>query len=111
MSIQARADMELWDRPFQSLLLGVLAINIAAHVTNIPVWTLIASIAALTWKLGHLYRGLKLPPRWALFLTGAAASAGIAIEYDTLFGYEAATPLLVFLASLKTLETNKDRDA
>ncbi|MBK7892514.1 MAG: DUF3488 domain-containing transglutaminase family protein [Bdellovibrionales bacterium] len=111
MSIQARADMELWDRPFQSLLLGVLAINIAAHITNIPIWTLIASIAALIWKLGHLYRGIKLPPRWTLFLAGAAASVGIVIEYDTLFGYEAATPLLVFLASLKTLETNKDRDA
>lgn len=111
MNLQARSDMELWDRPFQSLLLSVLAINIAAHVTHIPQWILFASIAALAWKLGHLYYGAKLPPRWSLFAVGAIASVGIAFEYDTVFGYEAATPLLVFLASLKTLETNKDRDA
>lgn len=111
MSSHTRSDMELWDRPFQTLLVGVLGVNILAHTFSIPWWVVMASGAALGWKLGHLYFGWLLPKRPMLYLLGFAISLGVVFEYKTMFGHEAATPILVFLASLKLLETNRDRDA
>ncbi len=111
MALQARSDMELWDRPFQTLLIGVLLVNILAHAFNVPWWVLVASGVALGWKIGHLYFGWPLPPRKILYLVGAVIGGAVAWEYKTMLGHEAATPILVFLASLKLLETNRDRDA
>lgn len=111
MALQARADMELWDRPFQTLLLAVLAVNIASHVFHVPWWILLLSTISLGWKLGHLYKGWVLPPKRWLYLSAAVVGTIVIWEYKTAFGHEAATPTLVFLASIKLLETNRDRDA
>lgn len=111
MAQHTRSDMELWDRPFQTQLLIVLFFNILAHYENVPVWVIPVSLTALTWKLGHLYLGWSLPKRWLIYIAGAAAVAGVIAEFKTAIGHEAATPILVFLASLKVLETNRDRDA
>lgn len=111
MALQTRSDMELWDRPFQTLLIGVLGVNILAHVMNVSLWVLIGSAICLGWKLGHLYRGWPLPPRRHLYFVGGLIAAAVIWEHKTMFGHEAATPILVFLASLKLLETNRDRDA
>lgn len=111
MALQARSDMELWDRPFQSMLIAVLGVNVLGHAFNVPWWVLVASATALAWKIGHLYFSWRLPPRRLIYLVGAAMGATIIWEYKTMFGHEAATPILVFLASLKLLETNRDRDA
>lgn len=111
MALQARADMELWDRPFQTLLLAVLAVNIASHVFYVPWWIIFLSSVSLGWKLGHLYRGWLLPPKRWLYLSAAAVGSVVIWQYKTAFGHEAATPTLVFLASIKLLETNRDRDA
>lgn len=111
MALQTRSDMELWDRPFQTLLIGVLGVNILAHVMNVSWWILIASAICLGWKLGHLYQGWPLPPKRQLYVIGGLIAAAVIWEYKTMFGHEAATPILVFLASLKLLETNRDRDA
>lgn len=111
MALQTRSDMELWDRPFQTLLLVVLAINVLAHVLTVPWWIVIGSGIALGWKLGHLYFAWPLPKRPVLYVIGAAVIGVVFYEYQTMLGHEAATPVLVFLASLKLLETNRDRDA
>lgn len=111
MALQTRSDMELWDRPFQTLLIGVLGVNIVGHIFNVPWWVLLASGISLGWKLGHLYFGWPLPKRPLLYALGAAMGGAIIWEYKTMLGHEAATPILVFLASLKLLETNRDRDA
>lgn len=111
MALQTRSDMELWDRPFQSLLIAVLGVNVLAHAMNVPWWVLVASFIALAWKIGHLYFSWKLPPKKALYAIGAIIGGCIVWEYKTMLGHEAATPILVFLASLKLLETNRDRDA
>lgn len=111
MALQARSDMELWDRPFQSMLIAVLGVNVLAHAFNVPWWVLVASGIALAWKTGHLYFGWRLPAKKALYAVGFAIGGFIAWENQTILGHEAATPILVFLASLKLLETNRDRDA
>ncbi|CAN5639657.1 protein-glutamine gamma-glutamyltransferase TgpA [soil metagenome] len=111
MALQARSDMELWDRPFQTQLIAVLAVNVAGHALNVQWWVLLASVIALAWKLGHLYFGWRLPKRSILYGIGAVFGAVIFWQHKTMLGHEAATPILVFLASLKLLETNRDRDA
>lgn len=111
MAVHSRSDMELWDRPFQTMLVGVLGINVLAHFEYVPLWIFITSLTALLWKLGHLYFAWPQPRRFYLYAAGALSLCGIVWEYKTAFGHEAATPFLVFLASLKTLETNRDRDA
>lgn len=111
MALQARSDMELWDRPFQTMLIAVLAVNVLGHTFNVPWWVLVASGIALAWKTGHLYFGWRLPPKRGLYGAGAIVGGCILWEYQTMLGHEAATPVLVFLASLKLLETNRDRDA
>jgi protein-glutamine gamma-glutamyltransferase len=111
MALQARSDMELWDRPFQTQLIAVLAVNVAGHALNVQWWVLLASVIALAWKLGHLYFGWPLPKKSLLYGIGVFFGAAIFWEHKTMFGHEAATPVLVFLASLKLLETNRDRDA
>lgn len=103
--------MELWDRPFQTLLLAVLAVNIASHIFHVPWWILVLSTISLGWKLGHLYKGWVLPPKRWLYFSAAVVGSFVIWEYKTAFGHEAATPTLVFLASIKLLETNRDRDA
>ena len=67
-------------------------------------WVLLASVIALSWKLGHLYFGWPLPKRNLLYGIGAVIGGAIFWENKTLLGHEAATPILVFLASLKLLE-------
>lgn len=111
MSLQTRSDMELWDRPFQTQLIAVLFVNVLAHSSNVPLWIIAASVVALLYKLGHLYLGWKLPKKFVLYSIGAIIGAAIIFEFKTMLGHEAATPVLVFLASLKLLETNRDRDA
>lgn len=111
MALQARSDMELWDRPFQTLLLAVLGVNVLSHVMNVPWWILLLSVISLIWKIGHLYKGWSLPARKWIYSAGALVGAAVIWEYKTAFGHEAATPTLVFLTSLKLLETNRDRDA
>lgn len=111
MALQARSDMELWDRPFQTLLLAVLGVNVLSHVMHVPWWILLLSVISLGWKIGHLYRGWPLPSKRWIYLTGVLVGGVVIWEYKTAFGHEAATPTLVFLTSLKLLETNRDRDA
>ncbi len=111
MALQARSDMELWDRPFQTLLLAVLGVNVLSHVMHVPWWILLLSVISLGWKIGHLYKGWPLPAKRWIYLTGVLVGGAVIWEYKTAFGHEAATPTLVFLTSLKLLETNRDRDA
>lgn len=111
MALQVRSDMELWDRPFQTMLIAVLGVNVLAHATVVPWWVLLASGIALAWKVGHLYFGWPLPRKRVLYSAGFLIGGWIVWENQTILGYEAATPFLVFLASLKLLETNRDRDA
>jgi hypothetical protein len=111
MALQARSDMELWDRPFQTLLLAVLGVNVLSHILNVPWWITVLSGISLGWKIGHLYLGWPLPAKKWIYSTGVLVGAAVIWEYKTAFGHEAATPTLVFLTSLKLLETNRDRDA
>ena len=100
-----------WDKEIQLLLVAIIAFNILPHMADIPIWTSAIAYFFLAWKTLALLRGLVRPPRWFLWSISVLCSVGVAFEYQTIFGHEAASALLVILASAKLLETNRYRDA
>lgn len=100
-----------WDKNIQLLLVWIIAFNIAPHTFEIPLWLTLTSFVWLSYKLLHLMRGTPLPNTWLLSGAALLGAGGVWFEYRTLAGQEAASALLVYLASLKLLETNRYRDA
>jgi transglutaminase-like putative cysteine protease len=91
-------------------VLAALAVAAAAHLPNLPAWTLLLLVAAIAWRWTADRRGLALPPRW---LRAAAAVAGLVVvlaAFRTVNGIEAGTAFLVLMAAVKLLETRAPRD-
>jgi transglutaminase-like putative cysteine protease len=91
-------------------LLASLAMVSAPHVERLPLWVTVLAVMLLLWRLHLGYGRLKLPRKWLLFFIVACASAGIYIQYRTLFGRDAGVTLLILMLALKTLETHTQRD-
>ncbi|MBI3479970.1 MAG: DUF3488 domain-containing transglutaminase family protein [Nitrosomonadales bacterium] len=92
------------------LLLSILMV-IAPHAEHLPLWASSLCAGLLAWRTYLAYSGTALPKRWLLMLVTLAATAGIVIEFHTLFGREAGVTLLVLLAALKPMELHKARNA
>lgn len=110
MSLSVRSDMELSDRPYQYQLIALIAFALAPHVVVFPWWVVAMCVSALVYKSLHLKFDLRLPSKWMVYAVGFIYSLAIFSHYRTVFGAEAATPLIALLTSLKLLETNRDRD-
>lgn len=100
-----------WDKGLQILLVMIVGFNILPHTVDIPPWTTALAALCLVWKTLTLTRGVSLPNRYLNWLMVGAGCACIFIEYGTILGQEPASAMLVFLASMKLLETNRYRDA
>jgi protein-glutamine gamma-glutamyltransferase len=100
-----------WDKNLQLLLALIVAFNVAPHVIHVPAWITALALVCFSWKYLYLSQGVPLPQRWLLAVAAVVASAGCFIHYGTILGHQAASGLLVCLASLKLLETNRYRDA
>jgi len=81
------------------------------HLFELP--PLLAAAVALffTWGGWLWWRSTRLPGRWLLMLLVIAYTAGIAIEYRTLFGRDAGVAMLAGFMALKMLEIKSRRDA
>jgi protein-glutamine gamma-glutamyltransferase len=102
---------QTWDKDIQLLLVAIIGFNILPHIADIPIWASAISYFFLAWKALALTRGFARPPRWFLWTVSLGCSIGVFFEYQTILGHEAASALLVTLASAKLLETNRYRDA
>lgn len=102
---------QAWSKNLQLLLVAIIAFNVLPHISSIPIWTTAIALTFLVWKVLALVRGLPRPPRWFLWSCSIACMIGVFFEYRTILGQEAASALLVTLASAKLLETNRYRDA
>ena len=100
-----------WDRPLQTLLALVLVVNTVVHVGAVPYWALGTTLACVAWKMLHLYRAFPLPKRWVLNLASLGVGFVVFRHFGTIIGQEAAAALLVSLAGLKLMETNRYQDA
>jgi transglutaminase-like putative cysteine protease len=92
------------------LLLSILMV-IAPHASHLPLWVSSLCAALLLWRAYLTFSGNALPARWLLMLITVASLGGIAINFHTLFGREAAVTLLILMVTLKFMELRATRDA
>ncbi len=98
-------------KQIQLLLLLVVGFNVIPHTFELPPWVTATSITFLLWTSLHLFKNVALPPPWLRALLVACGVGGVFFQWQTILGQEPATALLVYLASLKTLEATRYRDA
>jgi len=80
------------------------------HLLRMPVWISALTIGIAGGRLLQLRLRSKPSAKWLLVLIAIAASAGILLQYRTLFGRDAGVALLVVMLALKLLETRTQRD-
>ena len=80
------------------------------NVDRIPVWTSIASLIFVVWRLMAASRALRLPGTAVRSILALALVGGVALRFHTLNGLSAGTALLVLMGGVKLLETRTQRD-
>jgi len=91
-------------------LVAPLALVVAPHATNLPVWLSLAWAAIAGWCLLRAARRLPLPSRWLRTAIAAVGLVAVFAQFGTLVGPRAGVALLVFLSAAKLLETEAPRD-
>jgi len=80
------------------------------NVDRIPVWTPIAALIFVVWRLMAASRALRLPGTPVRSILALALVGGVALRFHTLNGLSAGTALLVLMGGVKLLETRTQRD-
>jgi transglutaminase-like putative cysteine protease len=78
---------------------------------QLPLWLSLAAAAAFCWRAALTLRQWRLPPRWLMFVLVIAGTAGVFLQYRTIFGRTPGISLLVVFLALKLLELRAARDA
>ena len=91
-------------------LLVTLAMAVAPHAGELPVWLTPLFYAVAGWRGFIAVRNQSLPPRWLLLPLALLVGAGVLIEYRTLLGRDAGVALLTAMTACKLLETRSLRD-
>ncbi len=91
----------------------LLATGLAAFiplVPQVPIWLAALTVAVFVWRAALAWWRQPLPNRWILVLVTVAGSAGVFLQYRTLFGQRAGVALLLIFLALKQLEARTPRD-
>lgn len=80
------------------------------HLLRLPLWISALIAILIGWRLYRAHLRLPSPAKWLLVIVAIGASAGVLLQYRTLFGREAGVALLLIMLSLKLLETRSQRD-
>lgn len=80
------------------------------NVDRIPIWTPIAALVFIAWRLLAASRSFKLPGTALRSVMALALVAGVLVRFHTLNGLSAGTALLVLMGAVKLLETRTQRD-
>jgi protein-glutamine gamma-glutamyltransferase len=91
-------------------LLGTVAVVLATHAQNLPIWVLAASVSFGVWRYLLDKNQWPMPRVWLLMPITLLASLGIVFTFKGMMGRDASLALLVIMASLKLLETKTLRD-
>lgn len=91
-------------------LLFTLAVILAIHSPNLPLWITLTSVGFGVWR--YLLDRFKwpMPNVWTLVAINLLIGLGLIITFRHLFGRNASISLLVVMCSLKLLETKTLRD-
>ena len=92
------------------LLIVTLALMLLPHIARLPVWISLTAGALLVWRLLALRLGWRMPNRIILAILTIAISAGLFINFRTLFGREVGVAGLILMLAMKTLELRSLRD-
>ncbi|MDR3212382.1 MAG: DUF3488 domain-containing protein, partial [Azoarcus sp.] len=98
-----RRDQNFW-------LLAVVALTIAPHCLNLPVWVNALCIALLIWHGWRTWHGQAAPTRWLLAPIVLAAAIGVRLSFGYFLGKTPGLTFLAILLSLKLLESRNMRD-
>lgn len=80
------------------------------NVDRVPVWTPIAALIFVIWRLMGASRSLRLPGTFARSMLALVLVGGVAVRFHTLNGLSAGTALLLLMGGVKLLETRTQRD-
>ncbi len=91
----------------------LLAAGLAGYLPlarHVPPWLAAIAACLFLWRALLVWRQAALPGRWLLVLLTLAGTAGVLLQYGTLFGQQAGVALLLLFLALKQLETRSPRD-
>ena len=91
-------------------LLASLALILAIHTPNLPIWVTVASALFGAWRYFAIKQPLLMPNRWLLMFLSLLTGLGILLSFKGQFGRDASLSLLVLMTVLKLLETRVIRD-
>ena len=91
-------------------LLVSLAILLATHALNLPIWVIAVSVLLGVWRYISISKPIFMPNRWLLVLLSLMLGLLILLSFKGLFGRDASLSLLVIMTALKLLETKCLRD-
>ena len=91
-------------------LLLTLAMVLATHAPNLPVWVIAASAGFGVWRYLLDKKQWAMPKFWLLTPITLSIGLGILFTFKSFFGRDASLALLVVMLSLKLLETKTLRD-
>ncbi len=91
-------------------LLASLALILAIHAPNLPIWVTAACALFVTWRYFAVKQPLLMPNRWLLMLLSLLVGLGILLSFKGQLGRDASLSLLVLMTVLKLLETRVMRD-
>lgn len=89
---------------------ALLCIAVVPIASFSPAWATISVAILLGWRVLIERAGKAVPPQWLRVILGLLCFALVYINYRTLNGLEAATPLLLVMMGLKIVETDSKRD-
>ena len=91
-------------------LLVSLAVLLATHALNLPMWVIAVSVLLGLWRYICINKPIFMPNRWLLVLLSLMLGLLILLSFKGLFGRDASLSLLVIMTALKLLETKSLRD-
>ena len=91
-------------------LLLTLAVVLATHAPNLPVWVIAASAGFGAWRYLLDKNQWPMPKSWLLLPINVLIFVGILFTFKGFFGRDASLALLLVVTSLKLLETKTLRD-
>ena len=91
-------------------LLLTLAMVLATHAPNLPIWVIVASAGFGIWRYLLNKKQWAMPKIWLLLPINILICLGIVFTFKGFFGRDASLALLVVMLSLKLLETKTLRD-
>jgi protein-glutamine gamma-glutamyltransferase len=90
-------------------LLASLALILAIHAPNLPIWVSAVSAGFIAWRYFAIKNPALMPNRWFLAMLSICTGFGILLNFHS-FGRDASLSLLVLMTVLKLLETRMLRD-